>query len=1229
MSASTTSLASREYWLARADDVRAGDTAVAGLFDVCHGPADAVRPWDAGTASRLAAITGGDPVLGWTVVAAATAVALRRFGAHQAVTLLAGPPGVAPFPLVVRPRPGSTFRQWLGEVRVEVAEAMSHGESGLPRPALALVWDDLPDAADVALVCGATGIRARSATGVGHLLDAVATVLDEGLADPDRTLAELGVLDAAAAEVLAGFNRTGALDSSTPYRDLLLEQVRMRPGAVAVRDDTESFTYAELYERATAIAHRLRAEGVGRETPVALVAPRSAWFLVTAVGILFAGAAYVPVDPASPPARQADLVRRAGALIAGPEVPPFEGLVRFDPSELRDAVGDGPLQSAAPGDLAYIMFTSGSTGAPKGACVEHGAFLNLLATRVVDYGLRPGAPVPQTAPLTFDLSIWQLFAGLTSGATVCVVDDDDVRDPAVLLESAVRLGFACFALVPTYLVVLLDEIAGTPGLADRLRERLRLVVSTGEVLSPALAARWHAVVPGVPLLNAYGPAEVADDATGGPVNADEHRHTPVGRVLPNVTVHVLDTDLQPLPPGVVGEIHIGGRTVGRGYFGAPALTASAFLPDPFAAEPGSRLYRTGDRGYWRADGAVVLLGRADNQVKVRGRRVELGEVEHLLESSPDVARAVVELVDESTSARLVAFVSPAPGRQVDDDSLRGFAADRLPDYMVPHEVVVLDGLPRNNNGKVDRLALRGLAPRTGSEADYVAPRTELERVLCEVWSAHLPAADRIGVRHGFYALGGDSIVGIRIVQEAQRRGIALRPRHVIEKQTVEELAKVAMWIAQAPPPTGGTGDDSGPLVPAQLSFLARGVPNPNHWNHGVSFDLNRPFDLAAITAAVEVLARRHPALRTRFDLSGEPRQYAVPDAPPVTEFDLRGVDDVDAHAHRSATELHERLDLRTGPVSRFGVLRLSDVPDRVVAVVHHLLVDLFSWDLITEELAALLRDGDDRALPPPGPSYATWATMLADHVRADPSRLDVGYWLDRDWSTCAQVVEDGVAGTEGTVGEVRTVLDEDLSRAFAAAGAPGGPTVYERLLAALGTALRTWTGTDGDVLVHLGGHGREDVLDLDPTRVVGYFNSAYPFALPLSATADDIARQHRAIPNRGLDFEAARFLHPDPGVRERLAAVPTPRLLFNFWGTPTYLTAGDDVLGGVRIHGTGVDRDPAMPRLSALECFVVFAGPLLTVSWVHSRELMPVDRVRELADAFTDALGTTRTGSQS
>ncbi|MFF9479380.1 amino acid adenylation domain-containing protein [Streptomyces sp. NPDC014733] len=1286
------SLASREFWRQRRDALREGALATAEALGgspdtVSGGPTTARAALTPAARAHLDRITGGEPLLRWTAAAAAAALVLRRFGAEDAVTLLAGAPLGDGLPVLLRPDPAATFRQWLGTVRNAAAETRAHGDvdettlkdllEGHPALGVEVSPQDAPaqeaapgpgTPAAVSLGIGATEITVTSgllsAARLRALASGVSAALEAGLAEPDRHLAEIGVLDdATRQQVLVTFNDTAELDSTTPYRELLLAQLATRPDALALHDGESAFTYRRLCAHATAVALRLRRAGVTRESQVALVAPRSAWFLVMAVGVLFAGGVYVPLDPTMPAERRDKLLRGARVVVAqdGVEVPRDLDATLLSPEELRAEAEAAPGTydpgtvrnllgpPAAPTDLAYIIFTSGSTGTPKGAGVEHHSFLNLLATRVPDYGLRPGVEVPQTAPLTFDLSIWQMFAGLTSGSTVCVVPDDVVRDPAALAAMAVGHRFGCLALVPTYIDVLLGHFEDDPAAAAAVRTTLQRLIATGEPLSGELARRWHTVMPGVELLNAYGPAEVADDSTGGPVTADEGGYTSVGKVLPRVRVHILDADLQPVPPGVTGQVYIGGESVGRGYIGQPALTAAAFLPDPFAAEPGRRMYRTGDLGRWRADGGVELLGRADNQVKIRGRRVEIGEIEHAVEGHPDVARGVVELLKDDGPERLVAFVTAQPGGAPDATAVKEYVAGRLPAYMVPQEVLLLPVLPRNPNGKIDRRALRArAADRRVDTLAYTAPRTPLETALCELWQSCLRRAP-VGVTDDFFALGGDSITGIRIVQAAGRRGIELRPRHLLEHRTVEALARVARWRgpgtgaadpgerhAAAPPPAEA---ESAPLTPAQLAFFARGVPRPDYWNHGVLYAVRRPVTTEETARAVRLLAERHPMLRARTAAAdGELTQTIAQEAPPVTEFDLREVaaDALEGRMHAAATELHAALDLRTGPVCRAGLLRLPDGRhDRLVLIVHHAVVDLYSWNVITEELSAILRDGGTRSLAPAGTPYTEWARRLHELVRSRPERLDAEYWLSRDWDACTPVARSAPQGLEGNTEEITFTFDRDWTRRFTGGATDAGLTVYERLLACLGTGFKDWLGLGGGTLqVQLGGHGREDLFDgVDLGRTVGFFNTAYPFALPMLADPADavqarsVAGLIREIPGRGLDHDLLRYLHPDPEVRARLAAVPVPQVLFNYWGEPAYLHTDDGAadaapgpLGEVRIDISGDDRPADMPRPFPIEIYPSIVAGRLSILWRFSGEVFTASRMRALVDAYAAAL---------
>ncbi|WP_406316474.1 condensation domain-containing protein [Streptomyces sp. NBC_00118] len=549
----------------------------------------------------------------------------------------------------------------------------------------------------------------------------------------------------------------------------------------------------------------------------------------------------------------------------------------------------------------------------------------------------------------------------------------------------------------------------------------------------------------------------------------------------------------------------------------------------------------------------------------------------------------------------------------------------------------------------------GEAEETADEADgagHVAPRTPVERELAALWAQFLKR-DRVGVTDDFFDLGGDSITAIAIASEAARRGLALRPRTVLELRTVAAAATRTTRAEPAPArpdhvaalAAADTPDENEPveLTPPQLEFLARGAARPDHWNHGVLYRARRPLDAAEVGRALRTLARRHPVLRARLrEDEGLWRQSAGPEAPPVTEFDLRGADagriaeTVDARA----TELHESLDLREGPVCRAGLFRLpAGLPDELVLVVHHVVVDLYSWNVLTEELSALLRDGDDRALAPAGPSYFHWARRLARHVAERPDDFDGSYWLDHTWGDGAQraSVPEGPRGVEGNTQELVTDLPVPDT-------AGQGVTLYERLLAALGAAFQDWLGVrGGEVAVQLVGHGREDLFSegapagadagVDLGRTVGYFNSTYPFALALPgrrAAADHtayVARELRSVPQAGFGFEALRHHHPDPGARRALGAIEVPGVLFSFWGRPAFLDAGqagdeDGVLTGVRTELVGRDRPFDMERPCPVEVYPSLTDGRLTVRWRFSGELFTAARIQDLANAFGAALGT-------
>lgn len=507
---------------------------------------------------------------------------------------------------------------------------------------------------------------------------------------------------------------------------------------------------------------------------------------------------------------------------------------------------------------------------------------------------------------------------------------------------------------------------------------------------------------------------------------------------------------------------------------------------------------------------------------------------------------------------------------------------------------------------------------------HVPPRTPMEERLVALWGERF---GRIGVLDDFLEAGGDSMTAIALASAAAEAGLSLRPKHILDHRTIEAIARVTTDLEAEPAAEhiGEADDTDVGASPAQLEFLARKVPRPDYWNHGVGYALRRSVGTGELDRALETLAERHPVLRARLRPAGDGWvQTVAPEPPSSTEFDLRDVppERWTAAVDDLATGLHETLSLADGPVCRAGVFRRGgDGPDDLVLAVHHAMVDLYSWNVLTEELAALL---DGRPLPPPGPDFPSWTRRLARTVREEPDRLDAGYWLDRSWSAQLSPLPAGGFGVEATTRE----LDSEYPLAAVAAGT----TRYEQLLAGLGTALQHWLGVrGGEVAIQLVGHGREDLAgDVDLGRTVGYFNATHPFALslpgrrPAGAHTAAVAAELRSVPRGGFDFEPALRLHPDPGIRGRLAAIPAPALLFSFWGAPAFLATGRDdpaaTLGAVRTDLVGRDRPHDLPRTCGLEVYPSVAGDRLRVRWRYSGDLLAEDSVRQLAEHFGAAL---------
>lgn len=653
-----------------------------------------------------------------------------------------------------------------------------------------------------------------------RLLENFKTLLEDAVANPTRRISQLNMVrDDDRTLLLQGWNDTARpLPREVCTSQLFEEQAALTPHAIAAVFDDQQLSYADLNRRANGMAHHLIGKGVGPEVLVALLAERDLDYLTALIAIHKAGGAFIPLDPRNPAARLAQVLEfcEAPLVLTGDEFLPLVQQAANSVSEadqipeiirLRDALAhksddENPTPSATLDNLAYVIFTSGSTGTPKGAMIEHRGMLNHMNAKIGDLNLRAGDSVAQNSPQSFDVMIWQFLAGLTIGARVHIFNNEVAYNPIRLLEEIDREGVAILQLVPALLKALVQEAESRGDSRPQLKS-LRWIVPTGEALPTSLCHRWFKLYPTIPMLNNCGATECSDDYCHYPITGssqldDALSVMPIGRPISNMCTYVLDDNLQLVPIGVVGEMHASGYGLGRGYLNDPARTAATFIPDAFSATPGVRLYKSKDQVRYLADGVLEIRGRVDQMVKVRGFRVEVGEVEAVLSLHPAVRDCVVlARNDDGGSKRLVAYVVHKTGQQLTTNEteravfasstlaehvanngraiidglipeLRSYLKERLPEYMVPSDFIVLERMPLSPNGKIDRFALPAPdASRPVLAQAYAAPENALEEELRKIWIEVLGRSE-IGIDDNFFDLGGDSFSIISIIQQLEQ-----------------------------------------------------------------------------------------------------------------------------------------------------------------------------------------------------------------------------------------------------------------------------------------------------------------------------------------------------------------------------------------------------------------------------------------------------------------------------
>jgi amino acid adenylation domain-containing protein/non-ribosomal peptide synthase protein (TIGR01720 family) len=1083
---------------------------------------------------------------------------------------------------------------------------------------------------------------------VARMLGHLANLLEAMAAAPESRLGELSLLgEHERAQVAVSWPPGASVRRvDTDVARLLEDQAERTPDAVAVASDAVCLSYGELSARSNQLANDLRRLGVGDDGAVAVYLERSPAMVIAIVSVLKAGGAYVPLDLDYPTERLSFMLRDSGAAIVlsaralSQRLPEHDAeVVCLDDWEAAARCDRATLERVGTAEnLAYIMYTSGSTGMPKGVAMPQRSLVNLVSWQG-ETSRRAGSRTLQFASLSFDVSFQEIFSTVCSGGTLVLVEEairrDAVRLKRFLDEEAVERLFVPF--------VALQQIAEAPADGGRVSPSLSEILTAGEQLqiTPAVAS-WMERLGDAVLHNQYGPTEShvvsAEALTGAP--RDWPALPPIGRPVPNARLVVLDRELSPLPAGVPGELHIGGTCLARGYLRRPRLTAEMFVPDPLGQKGGERLYRTGDLARWLPDGKLEFLGRVDGQVKIRGFRVELGEVEAVLGAHPAVQQAVVlAREDQPGHRRLVAYLVVDPESEPDavgTGELRRYLQSKLPDYMVPAVFVIRDEMPRTASGKVDRRALPAPeAIRPELESAFVAPRTPREEALARIWM-ELLGIDRVGVHDNFFELGGDSILSIQVVTRASQADVSITPAELFQHPTIAELASVAGRTGRVAPEQGPVTGEV-PLTPIQHWLLEQELPDPHHWNMALLLELGRRLETRALAGAVRQLPVHHDALRLRFEptASGWRQRNAGLEESSRQVFlhiDLGGLAPAEQRPalEAAARRLQASLDLGAGPLMRVALFDRGSEPDRLLLVMHHLVVDGVSWRILLQDLLLGyegLRAGRTPKLLPKTTSFKRWSELLVEYARSDAIAEEAEFWRDLARGEIARLPLDHPDGVNdvGSTESVVVSLDAAETRALL----QEAPTAYRTqindvLLTALVSTLGRWTGRPS-LVFDLEGHGREELFeDLDLSRTVGWFTAMFPVRLDLEGAEGpgqvlkSVKNQLRAIPRRGIGYGILRYLRGDEELAAELRSI-SPEVSFNYLGQFDQALP-ESAPVGLAPESRGSSASLLGRRVHLLDVSGGVGGGQLHMSFMYSRNLHRRETVERLAAGFIESL---------
>ena len=1014
--------------------------------------------------------------------------------------------------------------------------------------------------------------------------------------------------------------------------------------ALVYRD--QQLSYLELNQKANQLAHYLQKQGVGPEVPVGICLDRSLDMVIGLLGILKSGGAYLPLDPDYPSARLAFMIEDAAPPFLLTQARPAQ---KLPPSNVKviyldtlwDTFTDDSIQNltttVTPHNLAYIIYTSGSTGKPKGVMIEHRALVNFTEVAGAEYAIEVGDRVLQFASISFDASAEEIYPCLTRGGTLVLRTDEMLGTVETFLQNCQEMSLSVLDLPTSYWHQLVGELRNSQ---VKFPEALRLVIIGGEKARPEPLTEWfeHAP-PSIRLINTYGPTEATVVATKYDLSpGTDLQRVPIGRPLANVEAYILDKYLQPVPIGVTGELHLGGRGLARGYFNRPKLTAEKFIQDPFRKGANARLYKTGDLARYLSDGNIEFLGRVDNQVKIRGFRIELGEIENALGQHPAVKDVVVLAREDLPGDRkLVAYITLKQVASPATSEWRYFLNKTLPNYMVPSVFIILAEIPLDSNGKVDQKALPPPADRSVLENEFVAPETPMEETLANIWAKVLNLKT-VGTYDNFFDVGGDSILSIQIASQANQAGLLLTPTQLFEHPTIAQLAANA-GVRRKINSEQGLITGAVSLTPGQHWFFEQNFSEPHHWNQAFFLEVNQTLDTSFLAQAVQQLLIQHDALRLRFiaDESGWRQEMVSPDeGAPVITIDLSNLSDLEQSStiQSMTSDLQAGLSLSNGPLIKVALFDFGPrKPNRLLIIIHQLVIDSRSWPILLEQLEYLYQQVSQHKppqLPPKTTSLKYWAARLTAYAHADNLRQELPFWLATQKKQHARLPVDYPQNKNNNVEESARTVTVSLESESTRILLKDVPKAYQTqtpdiLLTALTQALTPWTMT-ASLPVDLETSGREMIFEeVDLLYTVGPLAATFPVILSLEEASTPgemlkaVKEQLRCIPNNGFGYSLLRYLSNDAEIAKTLRALHRPELSFKYLGQIDEILS-DSSMFTRNLEQCGSTRSPCGNRPYLLEIEAAVINNELQVHWIYSQNIHQKSTIERLAREFMNSL---------